>query len=83
MTENKLRKELEKIKCFKNITTSENKSKGIFDIYVRIVMDENDVKDILLNIKDLDFTYCDFGVFEFWFNIDLAENIIKELQNKF
>lgn len=81
MNEEEVRKELQKIERIKNITTSYNESKDIFDIYARILGDEENTKDILNNIEDLDYQYCSFGVFEFWFNTDKAAKVVEKLQN--
>ena len=65
MDTDKVLKELEKIERFKNINISYNESKNIYDVYARIRGDEENTKDILNNIEHLDYTYCDFGIFEF------------------
>lgn len=76
-------KELEKIEKFKNINISYNESKNIYDIYARIKGDEDNTKDILNNIENLDYTYCDFGIFEFWFSPEYEKEVLKSLQENF
>ena len=65
MNEDKILNQLEKIGSFKNTTVGFNKDKNIYDVYARIRGDEEETKDILNEIKGLDYTYCDFGIFEF------------------
>ncbi|MGN1327579.1 MAG: hypothetical protein ACI4VQ_05865 [Clostridia bacterium] len=76
-------KELEKIEKFKNINISYNESKNIYDVYARIKGDEDNTKDILNNIENLDYTYCDFGIFEFWFSPEYEKEVLKSLQENF
>ena len=83
MDTDKILKELEKIEKFKNINISYNESKNIYDVYARIRGDEENTKDILNNIEHLDYTYCDFGIFEFWFAPEYKENVLKSLQENF
>ena len=83
MDTDKVLKELEKIEKFKNINISYNESKNIYDVYARIRGDEENTKDILNNIEHLDYTYCDFGIFEFWFTPKYKENVLKSLQENF
>lgn len=83
MDTDKVLKELEKIKKFKNINISYNESKNIYDVYARIRGDEENTKDILNNIEHLDYTYCDFGIFEFWFVPEYEEDVLKSLQENF
>ena len=83
MNTDKVLKELEKIEKFKNINISYNESKNIYDVYARIRGDEENTKDILNNIEHLDYTYCDFGIFEFWFAPEYKENVLKSLQENF
>lgn len=83
MDTDKVLKELEKIERFKNINISYNESKNIYDVYARIRGDEENTKDILNNIEHLDYTYCDFGIFEFWFAPEYKENVLKSLQENF
>lgn len=83
MDTDKVLKELEKIERFKNINISYNESKNIYDVYARIRGDEENTKDILNNIEHLDYTYCDFGIFEFWFTPEYKENVLKSLQENF
>ena len=83
MDTDKVLKELEKIEKFKNINISYNESKNIYDVYARIRGDEENTKDILNNIEHLDYTYCDFGIFEFWFAPEYKENVLKSLQENF
>ena len=83
MDTDKVLKELEKIKKFKNINISYNESKNIYDVYARIRGDEENTKDILNNIEHLDYTYCDFGIFEFWFTPEHEEDVLKSLQENF
>ena len=59
------------------------KSKNIYDVYARIRGDEENTKDILNNIEHLDYTYCDFGIFEFWFAPEYEEDVLKSLQENF
>ena len=35
------------------------------------------------NIEHLDYTYCDFGIFEFWFAPEYEEDVLKSLQENF
>ena len=83
MDTDKVLKELEKIKKFKNINISYNESKNIYDVYARIRGDKENTKDILNNIEHLDYTYCDFGIFEFWFAPEYEEDVLKSLQENF
>lgn len=83
MDTDKVLKELEKIERFKNINISYNESKNIYDVYARIRGDEENTKDILNNIEHLDYTYCDFGIFEFWFTPEYEEDVLKSLQENF
>lgn len=83
MDTDKILKELEKIERFKNINISYNESKNIYDVYARIRGDEENTKDILNNIEHLDYTYCDFGIFEFWFTPEYEEDVLKSLQENF
>ncbi len=83
MDTDKVLKELEKIERFKNINISYNESKNIYDVYARIRGDEENTKDILNNIEHLDYTYCDFGIFEFWFAPEYKGNVLKSLQENF
>lgn len=83
MDTDKVLKELEKIERFKNINISYNESKNIYDVYARIRGDEENTKDILNNIEHLDYTYCDFGIFEFWFTPEYKEDVLKSLQENF
>ena len=83
MDTDKVLKELEKIEKFKNINISYNESKNIYDVYARIRGDEENTKDILNNIEHLDYTYCDFGIFEFWFTPEYEEDVLKSLQENF
>ena len=83
MDTDKVLKELEKIERFKNINISYNESKNIYDVYAKIRGDEENTKDILNNIEHLDYTYCDFGIFEFWFAPEYKENVLKSLQENF
>lgn len=83
MDTDKVLKELEKIERFKNINISYNESKNIYDVYAKIRGDEENTKDILNNIEHLDYTYCDFGIFEFWFTPEYKENVLKSLQENF
>lgn len=83
MDTDKILKELEKIERFKNINISYNESKNIYDVYARIRGDEENTKDILNNIEYLDYTYCDFGIFEFWFAPEYEEDVLKSLQENF
>lgn len=83
MDTDKVLKELEKIERFKNINISYNESKNIYDVYARIRGDEENTKDILNNIEHLDYTYCDFGIFEFWFAPECEEDVLKSLQENF
>ena len=83
MDTDKVLKELEKIKKFKNINISYNETKNIYDVYARIRGDEENTKDILNNIEHLDYTYCDFGIFEFWFTPEYEEDVLKSLQENF
>ena len=83
MDTDKVLKELEKIERFKNINISYNESKNIYDVYARIRGNEAKTKDILNNIEHLDYTYCDFGIFEFWFTPEYEEDVLKSLQENF
>ena len=83
MDTDKVLKELEKIEKFKNINISYNESKNIYDVYARIRGDEENTKDVLNNIEHLDYTYCDFGIFEFWFTPEYEEDVLKSLQENF
>ena len=83
MDTDKVLKELEKIEKFKNINISYNESKNIYDVYARIRGDEENTKDILNNIEHLDYTYCDFGIFEFWFAPEYEVDVLKSLQENF
>ena len=83
MDTDKVLKELEKIERFKNINISYNESKNIYDVYARIRGNEENTKDILNNIEHLDYTYCDFGIFEFWFTPEYEEDVLKSLQENF
>lgn len=76
-------KELEKIQSFKNITINYNQEKDIYDVYARIRKEEEEVKDIFNNIENLEYTYCDFGIFEFWFSVENSEQVIADLQANF
>lgn len=83
MNEDKILNELEKFTNFKNTTVAYNESKNIYDVYARIKGNEGDTKDILNNIKELDYTYCDFGIFEFWFKPEDFKKVIKKLKEEF
>lgn len=83
MNEKEVKKELEKIESFKNITMSYNESKNIYDVYAKIRVPEEEVKDVFNNIENLEYTYCDYGIFEFYFSPEDAEEVITELQEKF
>lgn len=83
MNEKEVKKELEKIESFKNITMSYNKSKNIYDVYAKIRIPEEEVKDVFNDIENLEYTYCDCGIFEFYFSPEDAEEVIAELQEKF
>lgn len=83
MNEKEVKKELEKIESFKNINMSYNESKDIYDVYTKIRKPEEVVKEAFNDIKNLEYTYCDFGIFEFWFSPENAEEVIAELQEKF
>lgn len=52
-------------------------------MYARIRGDEEETKDILNEIKGLDYTYCDFGIFEFWFTPEDANKVIDRLKEEF
>ena len=83
MNEKEVKKELEKIESFKNITMSYNESKNIYDVYAKIRIPEEEVKDVFNDIENLEYTYCDCGIFEFYFSPENAEEVIAELQEKF
>lgn len=83
----KVKEELEKIKCFKNINITYNETKNIYDIYVRIKGDEEaeyeNTKDILNNIDNLEYQYNDFGIFELWFSLENTKQVVEDLQKNF
>ena len=79
----KVKEELEKIENFKNINMSYNESKNIYDVYVKIRKDEEEVKEIFNEIENLEYEYCDYGIFEFYFVPENADEVIAELQEKF
>ncbi len=83
MNEDKILNQLEKIGSFKNTTLAFNESKNIYDVYARIKGDEEHTKDVLNNIEGLDYTYCDFGIFEFWFTPEDSSKVIKKLKEEF
>ena len=47
------------------------------------MMDEEKVKDIFNNIDNLDYTYCNYGIFEYWFSPENSKKVIRELKKKF
>lgn len=75
--------ELETIESFKNINASFNEEKNIFDIYCRITIPKEEAEDLFNEIDEIDYNYCDFGIFEFWFAADDAEVAIQKLKEVF
>lgn len=79
----RVKKELESIETFKNVTLDYNKEKDIFDVYIKIRRDEAEVKDILNESKKIDYVYCDFGIFEIMFHPADTEEALEYLKDNF
>lgn len=87
MNEDKILNQLEKIGSFKNTTLNYNEHKNIYDVYARIKGDEEadyvNTKDTLNNIDGLDYEYCGYGLFEFWFTPEDSNKVIDRLKEEF
>lgn len=78
-----IKTKLEKIESFKNVTLSFNEEKNIYDVYIRILKDEAEVKDIFNNSKEIEYEYCDFGIFEIMFHPEDTTKVFKTLNKNF
>ena len=76
-------KELETIKSFKSINADFKKSENIFNIYCQVTVPKEEAESRFNKIDKVDYHFCNFNVFQFWFSNEDVEIVIQQLKEVF